>query len=172
MCLLPCVTCHISLFMCHMSRVPCHLSCVMCHMSPATCHLSPTPSRATASDPPTANSPILHSMLVCRERTKKYKYIMHGHEICFMFWQNNWGRSSEECLFTHQTTKNASTSPTSSILEQQVFWEGPNSQPFSPRVGMATMSEHLQNRQWVIKTLPVNIVEMIPQIVSQVLLEY
>ena len=101
----------------------------------------------------------------------------HGHEICFKFQQNKCGRSSEECIFTHQTAKNASTSPTSLIQEQQVFWEGPTSQAHSPRVGMPTMSEHLQNQQrvqsaQVIKTLPVNILEMIPKIVSQVLIAF
>ena len=43
---------------------------IMCHLSPVTCHLSPT-SSATATDPPPANSPAMHSSLVDPDRTKK-----------------------------------------------------------------------------------------------------
>ena len=96
----------------------------------------------------------------------------HGHEICFKFQQNECSRSSEECIFTHESAQNASA-------EQQVFWESPTPQPPSPglRGGMPTMSEHLQNQQkvqstQVTKALPVNFVEMIPQIVSQVLIAF
>ena len=59
--------------MCHMSHVRCHVSCVMCHMSgvtfhlsPITCHLSQTVT-ATATDPPPAYTPIMHSRLVCKD---------------------------------------------------------------------------------------------------------
>ena len=37
-----------------------------CRVSPVTCHFSLTPT-ATATDPPTANFPIMHSRLVCKE---------------------------------------------------------------------------------------------------------
>ena len=65
----------------------------------------------------------------------------------------------------------SSTPPTH---DQQDFQEGPTPQLHSPRVGMPTMSELIQNQQriqnpQVTKTLPVNILDMIPQIVSQVL---
>ena len=56
---------------CHVSHVTCHVSCVMCHMAHVTCHLSLTPT-ATATEPPPAYSPIMHSRLVCKEpKTKK-----------------------------------------------------------------------------------------------------
>ena len=48
-----------------MPCVTCHLSGVMCQVSRVTCHLSLTPT-ATATDPP-ANSPIMHSRLVCED---------------------------------------------------------------------------------------------------------
>ena len=54
-----------------MSCVRCHVSGVTRHVSPLTCHLWITPT-ATATDPPNANSPIMHSRLVCKEpKTKK-----------------------------------------------------------------------------------------------------
>ena len=74
-----CVTCHMSYFTCHMSHVICHMSSVMCnvssvtcHLSRVTCHISPTPT-ATATDPPLANYPTIHSRLVHQDRTKKTK---------------------------------------------------------------------------------------------------
>ena len=44
-------------------------SCVVCHMSPVSCHLSLTPT-VTATDPPPANSPTMHSSLVCKDQQK------------------------------------------------------------------------------------------------------
>ena len=41
----------------------------MCHVSSVTCHLSPM-AIATATDPPPANSPTMHSRLVHQDRTK------------------------------------------------------------------------------------------------------
>ena len=43
--------------------VTCHMLHVTCHMSRVTCHLSLRPT-ATATDPPSANSPTMHSRLV------------------------------------------------------------------------------------------------------------
>ena len=59
---------------CHVSRITCHVSCVMLLVSHVTCHLSLTPT-ATATDPPPANSPIMHSRLVGKEPKipKKFK---------------------------------------------------------------------------------------------------
>ena len=51
-----------TLVMCYMSRVTYHMSHVACHLSPVICHLSLAPT-ATATDPPPANSPIIHSRL-------------------------------------------------------------------------------------------------------------
>ena len=53
-----------------MSGVTCHLSPVTCYLLPVTCHLSPT---LTATYPPPANSPDMHSRLVHQDRTKKPK---------------------------------------------------------------------------------------------------
>ena len=53
--------CHVSCVMCHVSCVMFHVSCVMCHVSSVS--LMPT---ATATDPPSANFPIIHSRLVCK----------------------------------------------------------------------------------------------------------
>ena len=54
------------------------MSCVTCRVSQVTCHLSLTPT-ATATDPPPANSPIMHNRLVCKEpklyKNLKYKKI-------------------------------------------------------------------------------------------------
>ena len=52
------------------------MSCVPCYVSPVTCHMSPTP-RATATDPPPANFPTLHSRLVHQDRTKNPKKCQH-----------------------------------------------------------------------------------------------
>ena len=49
----------------------CHVSRVMCCVLHITCHLSLT-STATATDPPPANLPIMHSRLVRKDpRTQK-----------------------------------------------------------------------------------------------------
>ena len=48
-------------------------SCVMCHMSRVTCHMSLTPS-VTATDPPLAISPSMHSrelLLIESNKTSK-----------------------------------------------------------------------------------------------------
>ena len=55
-------------------KVMCHMSRVMCHLSRVTCHLSLTPM---ATAPPTANSPIRHIRLVCKDPKKKPKKISH-----------------------------------------------------------------------------------------------
>ena len=44
------------------SPVTCHISHIMRHLSCVTCHMSPTPT-VTATDPSTANSPIMQSRL-------------------------------------------------------------------------------------------------------------
>ena len=49
-----------------MSNVMCHVSRVMYHLSPVTCHLSLTPTAPATYRPP-ANSPMMHSRLVCKE---------------------------------------------------------------------------------------------------------
>ena len=56
--------------MCNVSRVMCNMSRVMCHMTRDTYHLSLMP---TATNPHPANSPNMHSRLVCEGlRTKLY----------------------------------------------------------------------------------------------------
>ena len=52
--------------MCQMSGVRCHLSLVTCCVLPVTCHLPLMPT-ATATIPPTANSPTIHSRLVRKD---------------------------------------------------------------------------------------------------------
>ena len=46
-----------------MSSITCQVSCVTCLMSPVICRMSVTPT-ATAMDPPTANSPSMHSRML------------------------------------------------------------------------------------------------------------
>ena len=53
------VTGHVSCDMCHVLRVACCLS-------PVTCHLSLMPQTSATNTPP-ANSPIIHSRLVCKD---------------------------------------------------------------------------------------------------------
>ena len=55
------------------------MSPVICCMSPVTCHLSLTPT-VTAIDPPLANSPTMHSRLVCKY-PKTQKIISKRKEI-------------------------------------------------------------------------------------------
>ena len=43
------------------------IMCQMCNLTRVTCHLSLTPT-ATATDPPTANSPTMQSKLVRQEK--------------------------------------------------------------------------------------------------------
>ena len=62
--------CHVSSVTCHLSRVMCQVSQVLCHMLRVTCHFSLTPT-ATATDPPAANSPTMHSRLVCKHQTNQ-----------------------------------------------------------------------------------------------------
>ena len=68
----------ISCITCHMSHVTCQVSHVLCHVSRVTCHLSLTPT-ATATEHSPANSPPMHSRLVCKDpqirrnfKTQKY----------------------------------------------------------------------------------------------------
>ena len=60
------IWCHLSGVAFQVSRVTCHVSCVASHMSHGTCHMSLTPT-ATAMDPPPANSPTMHSRMVCED---------------------------------------------------------------------------------------------------------
>ena len=53
-----------------MSTIRCHVSHVMCHMSRVTYYLSITPT-ATATDPPPANSTIMHSSLFTKSPKPK-----------------------------------------------------------------------------------------------------
>ena len=59
-----------SLVTCRESRVTYHISHVTYHMTPVTCHLSPTQT-ATFREPSPANSPPMHSSLVCKVRRRK-----------------------------------------------------------------------------------------------------
>ena len=51
----------------HVSGVTCPISCVMCHVSHVNGQLSPVTraKTATATDHPPADSPLMHSRLVC-----------------------------------------------------------------------------------------------------------
>ena len=58
---------------CHVSHASCHVSCAMCHISCVACHLSLT-ATATATNPPPANSPIIHNRLVYKiQKPKTFK---------------------------------------------------------------------------------------------------
>ena len=64
------VTCQVPGVMCQVSGVTCHVLCinVLCHMS-----LNPT---ATATDPRPANSPIMHTWVVCKDPKTQNKFKM------------------------------------------------------------------------------------------------
>ena len=61
------IICHVSRGICNVSCVLCHVSCscVTCCVSPVTCHLS-LMRTSTATDPPPANSPTMHSTLFAK----------------------------------------------------------------------------------------------------------
>ena len=108
---------------------------------------------------------------ICTSKTDIINHIkdIHGNEVCHIFLSNQCSRSSAQCIYKHHTKD---TLPKS---QQKVFWQGPNPPLHSPPVGMLNMSEHIQN-QFQVQTphvpnpLPVNILQMIPQLVSQVLI--
>ena len=81
--------------------------------------------------------------------------------------QNKCDRSSEECLYNH----------TSSNQTQQQDFQTHHTPPLhSPVPGIHNMSEHLQ-QQWQIKSpqakeaLQINVIQMLPQIVAQIVAE-
>ena len=55
--------------MCHMPHVRFQVSHITYLVSHVACHLSLSPT-ATARDPPSANSPLKHSRLVCKDQKK------------------------------------------------------------------------------------------------------
>ena len=57
------------------SGVRCHVLCVTCCMSPVTCHMSLTQT-ATATDPPPANSPSMHSRMLLLILTYTHKKLV------------------------------------------------------------------------------------------------
>ena len=68
--------CQLSHVRCHMSGVTCQVSYVICNVSHVTSHLSPvTKHTATATVPLPANSPVMHTSLVCKKpkNSKKTK---------------------------------------------------------------------------------------------------
>ena len=65
-------TCQVSHVRCLMSDVMCHGSCVIYCVLPVTFHLSIMP---TATDLPTANSPILRSRLVCKDSKTRFLFL-------------------------------------------------------------------------------------------------
>ena len=82
---------------------------------------------------------------------------------------NQCGRSSAQCICKHQTKDTSQQHQ-----QQQGFQQGPNPPLHSPAAGMLNMSEHIQNKlnlqsPQAMRPLQVNILEMIPQIVAQVL---
>ena len=57
------------------------MSCVTCNILCVTCHLSLTPP-ATATYPPPANSPTMHSMLIRKEtQTQENNLNTKNHQI-------------------------------------------------------------------------------------------
>ena len=95
----------------------------------------------------------------------------HGKEVCHRFLRNECSRSSENCIFSHNTTVNVNQSQP--LTQQPDFRERPIPQHHSPGVGLHTMSEHLQNKQQLqgphsVTQLPQNLVNLIPHIVAQV----
>ena len=90
------------------------MSCVMWDLSHVTCDLSLT-STATATDPPPANSPTMHSWLVCRApnnkkcKTKKSLKPQNGKtslEVC-QYWQYALGQEVSSSLWSEVANDNA-----------------------------------------------------------------
>ena len=106
---------------------------------------------------------------MCTSKTDLINHIKdnHGNEICHKFLSNQCGRSSAKCIFKHQTKD-------TSQQHQRGFQQGPNPPLHSPAAGMLNMSEHIQNKLQIqspqaTRPIQVNILEMLPQIVAQVL---
>ena len=92
----------------------------------------------------------------------------HGDEPCKKFAANKC-TFGNRCLFKHIIK------PVNLVPQQQRdFYERPTGQIGSPGVGMPTMSQHIQNKnhphspQEMVQP-QVNITNMIPQIVSQII---
>ena len=81
--------------------------------------------------------------------------------MCHKFLVNKCDRSGEDCIFSHKTNIH------------QDFHQVPPPPLHSPSIGMPNMSIHIQNQQHkntqVKKASLENIIELIPQIVSQVI---
>ena len=95
---------------------------------------------------------------------------IHGNTICHKFLENKCDRNSEECIFSHSIT----TQGVPSRVIQQDFHRTPPPPLHSPGRGMPNMSTHIQNQQQKKDTQAIpprvmNIVDMIPQIVSQII---
>ena len=64
-----------------------HISCVMCHLSPVTCHLSQVTfhqHQHPQPQTPPANTPTLHSMLVCqKQESKAHFFLLQNHNNCW-----------------------------------------------------------------------------------------
>ena len=62
----------VSHFTCNVSCTMYHVTHVACRRSPVICHLSLMP-KATATDPPPANSPTMHSRMVGKDQKNQNK---------------------------------------------------------------------------------------------------
>ena len=126
-------SCHMSCITCHVSCVMCHILCVMCHMSRVSCHLSLAPT-GTATDPHPANSPIMHSRLVCKDHKTKQKYqkaknhwnnktpkMCRGIPILAIWSSTRSHRPTGKRVFPYGTDRHSEDSRTSQLRD----WIGP-----------------------------------------------
>ena len=94
----------------------------------------------------------------------------HGNTICHKFLQNKCGRNNMECIFSHKTAPTVNVQRPK-INHMQGFPQIHQTPLHSPPPQMPNMSQHLQNQQSVpgAHQIPqVDILKMLPQIISQV----
>ena len=97
----------------------------------------------------------------------------HGSTLCHKFLHNKCQRSSEECIFSHYTTQTLSGEGPHLSKPQQDFPQIQATPLHSPQLRMPTMSQHIQSQhpfQGTQRMRPplVDILEMLPQIIAQV----
>ena len=90
----------------HLLGVMCHMSHVTCHMSHVTFSLSPM-LRATATGPPLANFPTMHSKLVHQDRTQNPKNsLLRPYSRAQWFWGWDPNQISQQNIISSLTEWN------------------------------------------------------------------
>ena len=79
-------------------KFTCQVSGVRCHLSPVTCHLLLTPT-VTSTDPPPANSPVMHSWLVANTQKPEKNYFFPFPHYLVMLRGKTKLRKTQKSLF-------------------------------------------------------------------------